>query len=400
MKLIHIYKQTFAIPAVIISGFLLNGLILGSIKPQLNKESHAHGKLIAKHDWTNAALGADGSASLTKIVLDDGQIRQAGIKTQTAGPQDLKIILDLPGEIRLNEDLTSHITPPLPGLVKILSANLGELVKKDQLLVGIASTVIAEKSSMLVSAQKRLESARAAYAREKASKIIPEPDILYSQQAVRDAENAVHNAQQKLKVLGANPNLADDSKDYLNVYEIHAPFDGVIVDKHIGLGVAVKADDNILTISDLSSVWAEFSVPAKDLSNLRIGDQARIEAVDSGAKINGKLAYLGQLIGEKSQTAIARVQIENPQMAWRPGLKVDVEILADKTNTPVAVNNEAVTSINGVAIVFVRTTDGFIAQPVVTGRSDSNFIEINAGLNPGSAYAIDAEAVNNYEAIE
>ena len=230
--------------------------------------------------------------------------------------------------------------------------------------------------------------------------MIQEQDILYSVQAIHDAENAVHNAQQKLKVLGANPDLTSTNIEELNLYEIRAPFDGVIVDKHIGLGVAVKADDKIFTISDLSSIWAEFSVSAKDLNNLRIGDQAKIEAIDSGAKITGKVSYLGQLIGEKSQTAIARVQIENPKMAWRTGLKVNIQILADKANSPIAVNSTAVSLINGEPSVFVRTPDGFIAQPVVTGRSDNSFIEIDKGLDPGTEYATDAETLINFQADE
>ncbi len=400
MNILKTYTQTFAIPAVIISGFLLNGLILSSNNSQPNLERHGLHGLIARHDWANSELLGDEHRLSTTLALDDKQISKLGIMTETAGPHQLSILLDLPGEIRLNEDLTSHITPPLPGLVKVLAVNLGDVVKKDQLLVGIASTVVAEKSSALLAAQKRLEMARATYVREKASKMIQEHDMLYSLQAIHDAENAVNNAQQKLKVLGANPNLTGAPDEDLNLYEIRAPFDGVIIDKHIGLGVAVKEDDNIFIISDLSSVWAEFSVSAKDLNNLRIGDQAKIEAIDSGAKITGKVSYLGQLIGERSQTAIARVQIENPKMAWRSGLKVIIQVLADKINTPIAVNSAAVSIINGEPSVFVRTADGFIVQPVVTGRSDNSFIEIDKGLNPGAEYATDAETLINFQADE
>jgi cobalt-zinc-cadmium efflux system membrane fusion protein len=40
----------------------------------------------------------------------------------------------------------------------------------------------------------------------------------------------------------------------------------MVVEKHIALGEAVKEDASIFTISDLSSVWAEIIVPAKDLN--------------------------------------------------------------------------------------------------------------------------------------
>jgi hypothetical protein len=48
----------------------------------------------------------------------------------------------------------------------------------------------------------------------------------------------------------------------------------------------------------------------------------------------------------------------------------------------------------------VRTAGGFIVQPVVTGRSDNNFIEIDKGLNPDTEYATDAETLINFQADE
>ena len=147
MNLLITYKQTFAIPAVIIGGFLLNGLILSNNNSQPTLEQNNQHSLIPRHDWTNSQPDGDTHRLSSTLILDEKQISKLGIKTETASPHQLKILLDLPGEIRLNEDLTSHITPPLPGLVKVLAVNLGDVVKKDQLLVSISSTVIAEKAA-------------------------------------------------------------------------------------------------------------------------------------------------------------------------------------------------------------------------------------------------------------
>jgi cobalt-zinc-cadmium efflux system membrane fusion protein len=87
-------------------------------------------------------------------------------------------------------------------------------------------------------------------------------------------------------------------------------------------------------------------------------------------------------------------------MDWRTGLKVNIQVLADETNTPIAVNSAAVTIINGEPSVFVRTADGFIVQPVVTGRTDNSFIEIDSGLNPRTEYATDVEPLINFQADE
>ena len=73
--------------------------------------------------------------------------------------------------------------------------------------------------------------------------------------------------------MGAAPTAND-----LNRYELRAPFDGIVVEKHIALGESVKDDANVFTLSDLSTVWANINVPAKDLKFLyaaRSGCQVR-----------------------------------------------------------------------------------------------------------------------------
>ena len=64
----------------------------------------------------------------------------------------------------------------------------------------------------------------------------------------------------------------------MNRYEIRAPFNGLVTEKHIALGEAVAANASIFTISDLSTVWAEIIVPAKDLNLVRLGEKVKISA--------------------------------------------------------------------------------------------------------------------------
>jgi cobalt-zinc-cadmium efflux system membrane fusion protein len=330
-----------------------------------------------------------------KIKLTDQQIKETGVTTQTANTAHIRSIVTLPGEIRFNEDKTSHVVPRLAGVVEAISANLGDPVKKGQVLVVIASTGLAEQRSELLSAQKRLELARSTYAREKRlweAKISAEQDYLQAQQVMNEAEIAVHNAQQKLLALGASPNVSVNSGS-LNRYEIRAPFDGMIVEKHIALGEAVKEDASIFTISDLSSVWAEIIVSAKDLNVIRVGGKVTIKATALDSTASGTVSYVGALMGEQTRTAKARVTLENPQMAWRPGLFITVEVVAKETEVPVAVPSDAIQTINDKPAIFIRVPGGFIAQPITTGLSDGKATEIVTGLKPGTEYAVNGSFV-------
>ena len=328
--------------------------------------------------------------------MSDQQIAETGISLQTAGPAHIVSAVTLPGEIRFNEDKTSHVVPRLAGVVESVSANLGQQVKKAQVIAVIASTALSEQRSELLSAQKRLELARATFTREKhlwEAKISAEQDYLQARQAMREMEIAVHNAQQKLIALGASPTVSVNSGTLLNRYEIRAPFDGMVVEKHIALGEAVKEDASIFTISDLSTVWADIIVSAKDLNVVGVGKQVTIKATAFDSTASGIVSYVGALMGEQTRTAKARVTLSNPQMAWRPGLFITVDLPAKESDVPIAVASDAIQMVKNQATIFIRVPGGFVAQPVTTGLSDGKVTEIVAGLMPGTEYAVNGSFV-------
>ena len=321
-----------------------------------------------------------------KVELTDAQIKAASISLDTSSPASIKTALLLPGEIRLNEDRTSHVVPRLSGVVESVSANLGQIVKKGQVLAAIASPTASEQRSDLQTAQKRLALAKTTYEREKKlweQKVSAEQDYLQAKQALSEAEVAVANANQKLGALG----LSGSSASGLNRLELRAPFDGVVIEKHISLGEAVKEDAAVFTISDLSKVWAEINVPAKDLPLIRVGEKVTIKATAFDASATGTVAFVGALIGEQTRTAKARVVLDNPKGAWRPGLFVNVEVVSDEASVPVTISADAVQSIGEKPVVFLKVNGGFIAQPVQLGRSDGKRIEVLQGLKAGMPYA-------------
>ncbi len=321
-----------------------------------------------------------------KIELSDAQIKTAGITIQTAGPAQISSAFQLAGEIRFNEDRTAHVVPRLDGVVESVAANLGQQVKKGQVLAVIASTEVSEMRSELLAAQRRQALAQVTYEREKKlwqDKISAEQDYLQAQQALRETEIATQNAKQKLAAIGVSPGTAGA----LNRYELRAPFDGAIVEKHIALGEAVKRDSNVFIISDLSSVWAEIIVPAKDLGVVRVGEKATVKATSMASVATGTVSYVGSLLGEQTRTAKARVTLANPSLAWRPGLFVNVELTSDERQAPVAVLADAVQTVDDKPTVFIKIEGGFLAQTVTPGRSDGKHTEIVAGMKAGTAYA-------------
>ncbi|WP_323120079.1 efflux RND transporter periplasmic adaptor subunit [Burkholderia alba] len=338
-------------------------------------------------------LRAGGQAKRLTFSLSDGaiplsteQIGASKIGLAEAAPAEIVTSFQLPGEIKFNEDRTAHVVPRIAGVVEQVNVAIGQQVQKGQVLAVIASTDLSDRRSELLTAQKRLTGARQVYAREKTlweERISAEQDYQAAQVQLREAEIAVQNAQQKLSAINAPTGGA------LNRYELRAPFSGTIVEKHVTPGEAIAADANVFVLADLSTVWAEMAVPAQRLNDVRVGRRATVSAAAFNSQASGEIAYVGALLGAQTRTAPARVVLSNPEGAWRPGLFVNVAVDAGKRTVPVAIESDALQTIDGKPAVFVESAKGFVAQPVELGDRNGKLTEVTSGLRAGQRYATD-----------
>lgn len=380
-------KQTISIAVVLVVGVLLAMLILNMNTARSEGDGHgaaSHAEAAGHADQDHH----DGQAkdSHARVAMTNQQLKQNGVEVRTAGPARIASALQLIGEIRLNQDRTVHIVPRLSGMVESVAASAGDRVRKGQLLAVISSQALADQRSGLLAAQKRLALARTIFEREQKlwqEKISAEQDYLQAHNAMQEAEIAVRGAQQKLAALGAG----SSDGGHLTRYEIRSPIDGTVTEKRIAIGESLKDDANIFVVADLSTVWAEMTVYAKDLNTVRVGQKATVKASAFEFSSSATLSYVGALVGEQTRTANARVVLPNPQGVWRPGLPVNIDLVAGEIDVPVAVSVEAVQTVNQQATVFGRHGDSFEARPLELGRSDGKFTEVVKGLNAGEQYA-------------
>ena len=373
-------KQRIAIAAIVVVGLLGGGAVLHADKrAPSGEEAHGH------EEGESHGKEESGHLDERQAKLTDEQQKASGITVAPAGPAKLQAVHEFQGEVRFNEDRTAHVVPRLAGVAEAVPANLGQQVRQGQVLAVMASTSLSEQRSELLTAQRRQEAARVTYEREKKlwqDKISAQQDYLQAQAALREADIALANARQKLAAVGAAA-----SSSGLNRFEIRAPFDGTVVEKHLALGEAVKEDASIFTISDLRSVWAEFAVAPRDLAIVRVGQAVVVSSTAFPEKVQGTISYVGSLLGEQTRTARARVTLANPQGAWRPGLFVTVGVLAAEQEVPVAIAADAVQTIENQPMVFKAVPGGFQAVPVKPGRSDGKTVEVLGGLQPGEKVA-------------
>lgn len=340
-----------------------------------------------RHEWTYSQIEG-------KVQLGADQVASAGIVIATAGPRRMVTTLELPGQVRANETRLAHVVPRLRGVVTQVLKQEGDVVTKGELMAVLNSRELADAKGAYIAAARHVEFTRVALAREEElwrRRISAERELLEARRVAEQAELDQKLAAQTLVVLGVSgeslATLASAPAESMARYEIRAPLDGRVIERNVTAGEALSAEEDIFTVADLSSVWVDITVYAKDLAVVREGQEATVRSTDLGAEVTGRVSFVGPLVGEDSRAAVARIVLANPRGQWRPGLYVNVHLVREAATVPVAISMDAIQTFRDWQVAFVRYGDYFEARPLELGRRDGEWVEVKSGLAAGERYA-------------
>ena len=177
-----------------------------------------------------------------------------------------------------------------------------------------------------------------------------------------------------------------ESNESLVTYEVKSSIDGVVLDLHMTPGELIGDDKHIVTIADLSSVWAELNIYQKDLNKIKIGQNAQVYFDQIENAVNGKIFYISPTVEEHTRTATARVLLNNSSGYWKPGMFITAKVLTDIIKVDQAVTINAIQNFENQKVVFVKDGEGFKPQPVTIGKTDTKYAEVLSGLITGQKY--------------
>ena len=108
---------------------------------------------------------------------------------------------------------------------------------------------------------------------------------------------------------------------------IRAPFSGWVSLRNISVGAIVSQGTEIATISDVSTIKLDFTVPETLLTALREGQpiEARSEAYP-GAVFRGVVDTIDPVIDPNTRAVTARARLPNPDRRLRPGMLLTVGV--------------------------------------------------------------------------
>jgi len=186
--------------------------------------------------------------------------------------------------------------------------------------------------------------------------------------------------------------LTIESNDSLEPYSVRSPMNGNVLERNVNPGETVDAATALIRIADLTTVWAEFAVFARDLGRVRGGMQIGIRSGETDVVGTTKLTYVASTGHTDSQSVVARAIMNNADGRWVAGQFVTGEVVVSDVRAPVAVAPSALQTLKQGTAVFVQTDKGFEPREVQIGHRDRDAIEIIKGVSAGEKYA----AKNSY----
>src|SRR3954465_6802208 len=113
---------------------------------------------------------------------------------------------------------------------------------------------------------------------------------------------------------------------------VRAPFDGELGVRHVEVGQFLTAGTQIVTLTDLSRLYANFTVAEKDSAQLKVGQVVRI-AVDAypGRTFDGKITTVEPQIATETRNIRVQATMQNPDKILNPGMfATPTVVLPDK----------------------------------------------------------------------
>ncbi len=269
------------------------------------------------------------------------------------------------------------ITPELAGTVKAIAFESGAVVAQGDLLVQLDTS--AEEAQLRgVAAQQEWDALN-----------------LKRLQNLRK-ENTVSQAELDAAEIAAKTSLAnaDNIRAIIEKNTILAPFAGRTGIRQVNLGESVDHGKAIVSLTALSPVYGDFSLPQQELSQLRAGLKVRVVSdTFPGQQFEGVLTAINPDLDPVTRSVRVQATFENPGELLRPGMFARMEVILPEEQKVLAVPATAILSApfgDSVYVVIPATATNappgslVVRQQFIrTGRGRGGFVNVESGLKPG-----------------
>jgi HlyD family secretion protein len=164
-------------------------------------------------------------------------------------------------------------------------------------------------------------------------------------------------------------------------------------------GAMVRQRQELIKLPDVSQMLAEIKIQESRVRQVQAGMPAFV-VVETlpGRRFQGSVRKVGILPDSQSSWAnpnvkvyLTEVLIEDELPELKPGVSIRAEIIITNLPNVLSVPIQAVATLKGTRVCFVRKGSSIVHVPVTIGWSNDRFVEIKSGLKEHDFVLLAAE---------
>lgn len=341
-------------------------------------------------------LWAQGCSSRPEKV--DAAVKPLQLKTAQAKLETVDDVLDIPAKVQADPSRVVRVFPPAGGRLVRVSVRPGERVERGHVVAVLESSDVSQARADFVKAKAEAEKSEHALQRAKLlfdHKVLSEREYQDAQADDVSAKSELQRASERLRVLGARPELSS------NEVAVVAPISGTILDIGASSGELSKSPDNanpIATVADLQTVWIIGDVFEKDIGAVKIGSPVEVKLnAYPESSWNGTVSAISDQVDPQSRTLKLRIVLPNPQHKLKPEMFATIRITR-RGAAEIVIPQAALLREGGDTAVMVEGSPGKYERRLVTVKAlpDSR-LAVLSGLKQGESVVVEGAALARTE---
>ncbi|MFL5731305.1 MAG: efflux RND transporter periplasmic adaptor subunit [Cytophagaceae bacterium] len=276
--------------------------------------------------------------------------------------------IDVQGKI--DSDKNVQVSPETPGIIQRVNVQLGDKVRKGQVLAELDGSVLAQ-SIEEVKAQAAF--ANTMYEKQKGlweQKVGTEVQYLSAKNNKESLDNRLSTLQRQYAMT-----------------RVKSPIDGTIDEVRSKQGESAMPGMPIFRVVNLSEFKVVAEVAEAYFGEINVGDDVVVNLPDAGQDIKGKVTDKTNVIDAMNRTFKIEVALKGQNMALRPNMIAKVKINDYTNKAAIIVPVNTVQESDQGKYVYLAEKDGkgykVKKQFVKTGKSYLDKVEIAEGLKQG-----------------
>lgn len=321
--------------------------------------------------------------------------RDMGLRVEKATVGVVESTIQVEGSVDAPPDRRATVSAQLAGTLSWIGVERGQEVKAGQEIARIASLELQSLQLDLLKTHLDFRLAEDTFARlREARGSLPSRLLLETETRLNTLRHQRDAASRKLLALGLSSEQVRsllDSKKLVESLPVRATLPGRVVRFDKVLGQALKAEEGLFEIHDLSEPLVQGHVGESDLTHVRPGQKARVRlTADPSFLAEATVVRSGRVLGGDSRVLSVWVRLDRPpEVPLLHNQLARLTLVRGQSVSGVAVPLEAVVQEGTRSFVFVRQPDGgFDRRAVDTGAADDRRVIITRGLSAGETVAV------------